>query len=109
MQIDLAPAPSGVIIAKDRMVGFRQTEGANGWSASIDLTTRPATVNAVTEPEDVGQVLATLLNMPALQRYSTAPPVLPGVSMRARLFTTGAAEARIMPTARHRIRERCGS
>ena len=95
MQIDVAPAPGGVIIAKDRKLGFRQTEGANGWSASIDLTTGPSTVYAVTEPEDVGQVLATLLNMPALQRYSTAPPALPGVSMRVRLFTAGAAEARM--------------
>src|SRR6185503_17500544 len=94
MQIDVAPAAGGVIITRDRVIGFRQADPA-GWSASVDLTSRPATINPVTQPQDVGQILATLLNMPALERYSTAPPLLPGVSMRARLFTNGAADARI--------------
>jgi hypothetical protein len=95
MQIDVSPAAASIIITTKRVIGFRHAADTGGWGASVDLTSSFPIVNPVTEPADVGRILATLLDLPALDSYSTAPPLLPGLSVRARLFTNGPAEARI--------------
>jgi hypothetical protein len=82
IHMDVFTGPNGIIRAADKTVEFRQATVS--WPATVDLSGANATIRQGTLPPDIGAILTTLLGMPALPSYSTAPPVLPGVYFRAR-------------------------
>lgn len=87
IEIAVRSAAEGILRTSSQNLMFRETTDSQPWGASIDLTTNPAGITAFKPPADVGEVLATLLNVAPPQSYLTAPPVYPGVFLRARFFT----------------------
>lgn len=88
LNIDFLTGPSGTINTKTRRIKFRQTFVSTFWGATVDLTKQASNISVVTQPEDLGQVLGQFLNLPGTKTYLTAPPIHPGISIRARLQAT---------------------
>ncbi len=87
IEFEIRTNGEGIVRTTTQNLLFRESDGGNPWGASIDLTSNPATITAYKPPDDVGQVLASILNIPAPQSYLTAPPVYPGIYVRARFYT----------------------
>jgi hypothetical protein len=94
--VDIAAAPDGVIRTRGRTLGFRRAEGSGTWGATVDLTNSPTTVTQYTKPADVARLLTQLLKLETPpDDYIAAPPVLPGLTLRAHLNTAKAVKVEV--------------
>src|SRR5438045_9759409 len=61
IQIDVRSPLGGLMRTSTQNLRFRQVEGGKPWGATVDLSRRPIVPSPITEPEDVGRLLATFL------------------------------------------------
>jgi hypothetical protein len=96
--IDVTTQNFSVVRTTSDNLGFRLDSNAIPWGASVDLSSGQPVTTQSKVPEDVGQVIARITGSNAPRPYATAPPLYPGISIKAvPLFDdqSGATQIRI--------------